>query len=263
MTDKITAKQTDVSADSVNQEPVSSSNKTISEIKASPLFGWLFAGSDLLSSTLEQAAGLVSQKLDETNEAIQSMQDKGLEVERELKRVLNPFAWMGSAQKMVASNPLLLLLPGAQKRQQKAKQLDLLNAKVELLVEQVALLAAKEAAAKAKKAQIAKAETGASDTTVSSEPKATEPKATAPKTASRVGTTKRSTAKAVDSKPTASKVDSATTKSSGVKTTPTRKSATSTTRKVTTGTKASPKKEESTVQSAQSTDSKSTENKSN
>lgn len=151
MTDKSTAQKTDVSADSVTQELISSTNTNITALKASPVFGWLFAGTDLLSSTLDQAAGLVSQKLDETHEAIQSMQDKGLEVESELKRVLNPFAWMDSAQQMVTSNPLLSLLPGAQKRQKKAQQIELLNAKVELLVEQVALLAAKEAAAKAKK----------------------------------------------------------------------------------------------------------------
>ena len=243
MTDKITVQKTDVSADSVTQELISSTSTNISALKASPVFGWLFAGTDLLSSTLDQAAGLVSQKLDETHEAIQSMQNKGLEVESELKRVLNPFAWMDSAQQMVTSNPLLSLLPGAQKRQKKVQQIELLNAKVELLVEQVALLAAKEAAAKAKKAPTAQVKTEASKTAAS----------TAPKAASRVTSTKRSTGKTAASKSTATKPTSkaAPTKSSGAKATTARK-------RTTTATKASSAKEESTVQDTQSTENKST-----
>lgn len=246
MTNKSTAQKTEVSTDSVTQELIASGNSNISALKASPVFGWLFAGTDLLSSTLDQAAGLVSQKLDETHEAIQSMQDKGLEVESELKRVLNPFAWMDSAQQMVTSNPLLSLLPGAQKRQKKAQQIELLNAKVELLVEQVALLAAKEAAAKAKKAPTAKAE--ANDTAAS-----TAPKTTAPKTASRSTSTKRSTTKTAASKSTATKPTvskAATAKSSSTKATTTRK-------RTTTATKTSSTKEESTVQGTQSAENKS------
>lgn len=246
MTDKSTAQKTDVSADSVTQELISSTNTNIAALKASPVFGWLFAGTDLLSSTLDQAAGLVSEKLDETHEAIQSMQDKGLEVESELKRVLNPFTWVDSAQQMVTSNPLLSLLPGAQKRQKKAQQIELLNAKVELLVEQVALLAAKEAAAKAKKAPTAKAE--AKETAAS-----TAPKTTAPKTASRSASTKRSTTKTAASKSTATKPTvskAATAKSSSTKATTTRK-------RTTTATKASSSKEESTVQGTQSAENKS------
>ncbi len=246
MTDKSTAQKTDVSADSVTQELISSTNTNITALKASPVFGWLFAGTDLLSSTLDQAAGLVSQKLDETHEAIQSMQDKGLEVESELKRVLNPFAWMDSAQQMVTSNPLLSLLPGAQKRQKKAQQIELLNAKVELLVEQVALLAAKEAAAKKKKVPTAKAE--AKETAAS-----TAAKKTAPKTASRSTSTKRSTAKTAASKSTATKptaTKATTAKSSSTKATTTRK-------RTTTATKASSTKEESTVQGTQAAENKS------
>lgn len=257
MTDKSTAQQTDVSTDSVTQELISSTNTNtnIAALKASPVFGWLFAGTDLLSSALDQAAGLVSQKLDETHEAIQSMQNKGLEVESELKRVLNPFAWMDSAQQVVTSNPLLSLLPGAQKRQKKAQQIELLNAKVELLVEQVALLAAKEAAAKAKKAPTAKAE--AKETAAT-----TAPKTTAPKKASRSTSTKRSTTKTAASKSTATKPtasNAATAKSSSAKATTTRKRATTASRKATTATKASSAKGDSTAQAVQSTENKSSE----
>ena len=120
-----------------------------SPLKSSPLFGWLYAGSDLLSAKLDHAAGVVSQKIDDTQETINAMQAKGLEVESELKRTLNPFAIVDAAQKLVASTPLFSAFSGGQKRQQKEQQLELLSAKVDLLVEQVALLAAKEAAKKA------------------------------------------------------------------------------------------------------------------
>lgn len=122
---------------------------TVSPLKSSPLFGWLFAGSDLLSAKLDQAAGVVSQRIDDTHETINAMQFKGLEVESELRRTLNPFALVDTAQKLVASTPLFSALSGGQKRQKKEQQLEMLSAKVDLLVEQVALLAAKEAAKKA------------------------------------------------------------------------------------------------------------------
>lgn len=122
---------------------------TASPLKSTPLFGWLFAGSDLLSAKLDQAAGVVSQRIDDTHETINAMQVKGLEVESEIRRTLNPFALVDTAQKLVASTPLFSALSGGQRRQQKEQQLEMLSAKVDLLVEQVALLAAKEAAKKA------------------------------------------------------------------------------------------------------------------
>ncbi len=151
-----------------------------SPLKSSPLFGWLYAGSDLLSAKLDHAAGVVSQKIDDTQETINSMQAKGLEVESELRRTLNPFALVDTAQKLVASTPLFSAFSGGQKRQQKEQQLELLSAKVDLLVEQVALLAAKEAAKKAE------AKSAASKTAA---PKNTSPKSTQ---ATRAATTKPS-----------------------------------------------------------------------
>ena len=134
----------------VQRESTTLNGTTPSSLKSSPLFGWLFAGSDLLSAKLDQAAGVVSQKIDNTQETINAMQAKGLEVESELRRTLNPFALVDTAQKLVASTPLFSALSGGQKRQQKEQQLEMLSAKVDLLVEQVALLAAKEAAKKSR-----------------------------------------------------------------------------------------------------------------
>ena len=168
------------SVSTVDQDSSVLNGTATSPLKSSPLFGWLYAGSDLLSAKLDHAAGVVSQKIDDTQETINSMQAKGLEVESELRRTLNPFALVDAAQKLVASTPLFSAFSGGQKRQQKEQQLELLSAKVDLLVEQVALLAAKEAAKKAE-AKSAVSKTAA--------PKNTSPKSTQ---ATRAGTTKPS-----------------------------------------------------------------------
>ena len=52
--------------------------------KSSPFFGWLTAGADLITAQLESAANTVSQRLDDTHEAFESMQVKGKQVETEL-----------------------------------------------------------------------------------------------------------------------------------------------------------------------------------
>jgi len=190
----------------VDQDSSVLNGTATSPLKSSPLFGWLYAGSDLLSAKLDHAAGVVSQKIDDTQETINSMQAKGLEVESELRRTLNPFALVDAAQKLVASTPLFSAFSGGQKRQQKEQQLELLSAKVDLLVEQVALLAAKEAAKKAE-AKSAVSKTAA--------PKNTSPKSTQ---ATRAATTKpSSTASSTSRARKASTTKSATASSSTTK----------------------------------------------
>ena len=186
-----------------------------SPLKSSPLFGWLYAGSDLLSAKLDHAAGVVSQKIDDTQETINSMQAKGLEVESELRRTLNPFALVDAAQKLVASTPLFSAFSGGQKRQQKEQQLELLSAKVDLLVEQVALLAAKEAAKKAE-AKSAVSKTAA--------PKNTSPKSTQ---ATRAATTKPSSTASSTSRAR----KASTTKSAAASSSTTKKASAGTTNK--------------------------------
>ena len=194
------------SVSTVDQDSSVLNGTATSPLKSSPLFGWLYAGSDLLSAKLDHAAGVVSQKIDDTQETINSMQAKGLEVESELRRTLNPFALVDTAQKLVASTPLFSAFSGGQKRQQKEQQLELLSAKVDLLVEQVALLAAKEAAKKAE-AKSAVSKTAA--------PKNTSPKSTQ---ATRAATTKpSSTASSTSRARKANTTKSATTSSSTTK----------------------------------------------
>ena len=213
------------SVSTVDQDSSVLNGTATSPLKSSPLFGWLYAGSDLLSAKLDHAAGVVSQKIDDTQETINSMQAKGLEVESELRRTLNPFALVDAAQKLVASTPLFSAFSGGQKRQQKEQQLELLSAKVDLLVEQVALLAAKEAAKKAE------AKSAASKTAA---PKNTSPKSTQAtrSTSTKSSSTASSTSRARKASTTKSAAaSSSTTKKASAGTTNKRTAAKSTTAK--------------------------------
>lgn len=230
-----------------------------SPLKSSPLFGWLFAGSDLLSEKLDQAAGVVSQRIDDTHETINAMQVKGLEVESELRRTLNPFALVDTAQKLVASTPLFSALSGGQRRQQKEQQLEMLSAKVDLLVEQVALLAAKEAAKKAEATsatnKAAASKKPASKTTASkSAPAKSTTTSSTTRGTNKASTTKSATTTAIGSSSSTKKAASGTAnKRTAAKST----AAKSTARKTTTSAKATPAK--STTKPTSSS-SKSTKN---
>ena len=213
------------SVSTVDQDSSVLNGTATSPLKSSPLFGWLYAGSDLLSAKLDHAAGVVSQKIDDTQETINSMQAKGLEVESELRRTLNPFALVDAAQKLVASTPLFSAFSGGQKRQQKEQQLELLSAKVDLLVEQVALLAAKEAAKKAE-AKSAASKTAAPKNTSSKSTQAT--RSTSTKSSSTASSTSRAR-KANTTK--AASASSSTTKKASAGTTNKRTAAKSTTTK--------------------------------
>ena len=96
----------------VDKDSTAANGTAPSPFKSSPLFGWLYAGTDLISAKLDQAAGMVSQKIDETQENINAMQAKGLEVESELRQTLNPFALVDAAQKFVSSTPLFSVFSG-------------------------------------------------------------------------------------------------------------------------------------------------------
>ncbi|CAD5268994.1 conserved hypothetical protein [Alteromonas sp. 38] len=176
--------------------------------KSSPLFGWLTAGSDLISAQLESTATTVSKKIDDTHSSIEAMQRKGAEVEGELKRRFNPVSLVDSAQQLVMSTPLFSLLSGGKARVEREYQIELLSAKVDLLVEQVALLAAKRAAEKAKAP--AKA---APKSTVKAAPKATPKTASKPAIKTTAAATKASgtTNKATTAKKAPTTVKSTTT----------------------------------------------------
>ncbi|MAI63382.1 MAG: hypothetical protein CL600_00630 [Alteromonas sp.] len=174
------------SPSSTQKRPVKSPSP--SPLKSSPLFGWLFAGADMITAELDQAAGIVSKQIDKTQEVFQQMQTKGVEVEADLRRTFNPFMFVDAAQNLVKSTTVYTMLTSGEKHQRKTEQLDTLSAKVDLLVEQVALLAAKEAAEQASKKATATAK---------------------PKTATRAAKASSSTASKASSS-TASKASSST-----------------------------------------------------
>jgi len=191
--------------------------------KSSPLFGWLTAGSDLISAQLESTATTVSKKIDDTHSSIEAMQRKGAEVEGELKRRFNPVSLVDSAQQLVMSTPLFSLLSGGKARLEREHQIALLSAKVDLLVEQVALLAAKRAAEKAQTSTKPPAKAP-----VKAAPKSTAKSAskTTPKTVSK--STAKATPKAA-SKPATKTTAAATKAASKTSTTKTPAAAKSTT----------------------------------
>lgn len=113
---------------------------------SSPLFGWVAAGADLLSAQVEQVTGVVSKQIDATHALFEDLQHRGEEVDSQIRQSLNPSSVFSSLQNMIMANPLISLIPGSRKAAVKEQQLELLSAKVDLLVEQIALLAAKRAA---------------------------------------------------------------------------------------------------------------------
>ena len=184
--------------------PATSQGSITTSLKSSPIFGWFYAGADMLTAELDQVAGLVSKQIDKTSETLQEMQSKGIEVEADLRRSFSPFVFFDAAQNLVKSTSVYSVLSGGQKQQRKAQQIDELSAKVDALVEQVALLAAKEAVKQAEKKEApkrastktapAKTATKASTTKTAA---ATAPKASQGKTAASV------TVKATATKPSA------------------------------------------------------------
>ncbi|WP_032095957.1 MULTISPECIES: hypothetical protein [unclassified Alteromonas] len=165
--------------------PATSQGSITTSLKSSPIFGWFYAGADMLSAELDQVAGLVSKQIDKTSETLQEMQSKGIEVEADLRRSFSPFVFFDAAQNLVKSTSVYSVLSGGQKQQRKAQQIDELSAKVDALVEQVALLATKEAAKEAVK-QAEKKEA----------PKRASTKTAPAKTATKASTTKTAAATA-------------------------------------------------------------------
>lgn len=179
--------------------PATSQGSITTSLKSSPIFGWFYAGAEMLTAELDQVASLVSKQIDKTSETLQEMQSKGIEVEADLRRSLSPFVFLDAAQNLVKSTSVYSMLSGGQKQQRKAQQIDELSAKVDVLVEQVALLAAKEAAKEAVKQAEKKAAPKRA-------PAKTAPKAVAKATtkASTTKTAATSASKASQGKTTAS-----------------------------------------------------------
>ncbi|NVK56516.1 MAG: hypothetical protein HWE26_12960 [Alteromonadaceae bacterium] len=163
---------------------------------SSPLFGWVEAGMGLVAEQFTEVNKQVQQKMSESQQSLDELASRGARVESQLLKTVDPNQWL----EVWRQSPLHHWLPSfTTPRQKRAMRLEALSAKVDILVEQVALLAARQAAAKAaaeKKpaASSTKRKTTAKSTSTKSV--GTTQSANATKTASKTtGTRKKAPAK--------------------------------------------------------------------
>ena len=117
-----------------------------------PLTGWLEAGSELIAEQLAGVTKQVNTHIENQQRTLDELQARGAVIDAKIKHALSPATVFDNVEQMIKANPLWSLVPSFNsKPSRRAAQLDALSAKVDLLVEQVALLAAKEAKAKAEK----------------------------------------------------------------------------------------------------------------
>jgi len=115
----------------------------------SPLFAWFEAGLGLVADQVTQANQQVQQTLSDSQQTLNEFASRGEQVESQLRKAVDPAQWC----EVWRQSPLHHWMPSfTTPKQKRAAQLDVLSNKVDLLVEQVALLAAKQAAAKAEAA---------------------------------------------------------------------------------------------------------------
>ena len=111
----------------------------------SPIMGWFEAGIGLFTDQLNAANQQVQHKVDESQKTLDELAARGAEVEAQIRKTVDPSQWL----ELWRQSPLHHWMPTfTTPRQKRAMQIEALSAKVDLLVEQVALLAAKQAAAK-------------------------------------------------------------------------------------------------------------------
>ena len=173
-----------------------------SDKRPSPIFGWVEAGTELVAAQVAQVTNTINKRIDESHAMLDELQHKGQEMDDKLRASLSPSSMVDSLTQLVKMNPLFALLPSFEsKATRRDVQLKQLSAKVDLLVEQIALLAAKEAAEKkqqaekasapatsaAKKAPARKPRSGKTTVSTTAAPK----KATARKPATRKPATKK------------------------------------------------------------------------
>lgn len=124
-----------------------------SERSNSFLFGWIEAGVDVVNAQISQVTDLVNRQISSSTELFEELQKKGEEVDAQLREHYSSTRLFTALQEIVMANPLYQWFPWSLNRnKQKEQQLDKLSAKVDVLVEQIAQLAAVRAAA-ARKSQ--------------------------------------------------------------------------------------------------------------
>lgn len=196
---------------------------TTNQKPTSPLLGWMSAGADLVSEQVEHVTGMVSKQIDATHALFEELQQRGEPVDEQLRQTLSPSSMVTSLQTLVMANPLFSLFSGNKKAAAREQQLAVLSAKVDLLVEQVALLAAKKAeqqkkarsAAKTSNTKTAPKKAAASKSSPTKSTASASTKTTtksASKAASKPATRKRSTSSSKGTSSSGSRASSSATK---------------------------------------------------
>ena len=123
-----------------------------------PLTGWIEAGSELIAEQLSGVTEQINRQLDAQKKSFDELQQRGASMDAHLRSSLSPSAVLANMEQLVKTSPLWSFVPSfTAKRDKREQQLDVLSAKVDVLVEQVALLAAKQAQEKAQAKQEAEA----------------------------------------------------------------------------------------------------------
>lgn len=174
----------------------------------SPFLAWFEAGAGLVSEQINQVTEMVNKRIDESHALFEELQHRGEEIDGKLRDTLNPSQMFSSLQELVMANPFMNWVPGFPGKQSKREQqINALSAKVDLLVEQVALLAAKQAAAKKQAATKAQAKAKPVAAKTPRKRATTATKAAAAKTTTTKTTTRKTTTRKAPAKPKATGTD--------------------------------------------------------
>lgn len=121
----------------------------MSEAKYSPSSSsWLSAGVGLIFSQVEDAMTSVNEFLNQSKETFEELQARGEKIDEKLRQSRQSTSFFGLAKDIVPNVPSFSFLPCQRAAEKRTQELDALSSKVDALIEQVALLAAKRAAQK-------------------------------------------------------------------------------------------------------------------
>lgn len=151
-------------------------------------FGWLGAGFSLVTDRVDAINQRVGNELSAINDNLTALSQRGEKVEAELCQRFRPVATLVATKNKLKESAMPFgildsINPFTSNNRKNDERLAVLSAKVDLLVEQVALLAAKEATARQAAKKQAEAKKAASADTEATPAKSTARKTTRTKAA--------------------------------------------------------------------------------
>ncbi|GEM_PF-1644335 len=126
----------------------------MSEAKYSPSSSsWLSAGVGLIFSQVEDAMTSVNEFLNQSKSMFEELQARGEKIDEKLRQSRQSKSFLDMAKDIAPNVPSFSFLPCQRAAEKRTQDLEALSSKVDALIEQVALLAAKRAAQKVKEKQ--------------------------------------------------------------------------------------------------------------